>query len=258
MGCFSSETKFELPGYIKGPSKAISSAATSALNKPFTPYTGERVAGMSGTQTDVMSQLRDILGMNGTGGNIPRVIDNIPGAVGGPAGSTQDYMDPFLEQVLAPMLRNINLGTQQGLQANDASAHMAGAFGDTGHGTERAKTMAEGTNAIGDATGRMYSAAYQDAMGRKGDDINRMMTDKNAKVDYLKSLFNMGGVEQGTEQAGLDADFQEFMRAQGYDLDTIQKVASIIGSLQSGQMTQTPSTASSIMGGLSSVASMFV
>lgn len=257
MGCFSAETNFELPSYLKGPSKQISSAATSALKKPFTPYTGQRVADMSGTQNDVMEKLKSILGMNGTGGAIPRVIDNIPG-MGPAAGSTQDYMDPFLEQVLGPVTREINLSTQKNLQTNDASAHMAGAFGDTGHGLERSNTMEKGTQAISDATGRLYSSAYNDAMNRKSGDIDRMMTDRNAQVDYLKNLFNMGGVQQGTEQAKLDANFQEFMRKQGYDLDTIAKVAAIIGGLPQGQMTQTPSTMSSVMGGLSTAAALFI
>lgn len=260
MGCFSSETSYELPKAVKRSNAAITNKAMSALNKPFTPYTGDRVADMSGTQTDVMSQLKNILGFGGTGGSmqLPRLIDNVPGASGGPAGSTQDYMDPFLEQVLGPMLRNINLQTTKNLGANDASATMANAFGDTGHGIERAKTMEGGTNAIGDATGRAYSAAYNDAMGRKGADIDRMAGSRDDTVNYLSQLFNMGGVEQGTNQAKLDANFSEFMRQQGYDLDTIAKVQSILGSLNQGTPTTTPSTASSVLGGLSTAAALFL
>ena len=259
MGCFDSKTSFELPSFIKRPSKAISGGVMKALNTPFEAYTAPRVADMTGSQTDVMAKLREILGLGGTGGSmtLPRLIDDIPGAPGTPGGSTQDYMDPFLDQVLAPALRNINLGTDYGLHKNDAMAHMAGAFGDSGHGIERSKTINDGAVAAGDATGRLYSAAYDDAMTRKGADIDRMRGQQDDTVQRLLSLFNMGGVEQGTKQAKLDADFEEFLRRTGFDLDKLAKAAGVIGSLSPGQMTKSPSTASSIVGGLSSIASLF-
>ncbi|MGE0853854.1 MAG: hypothetical protein AB7O44_30300 [Hyphomicrobiaceae bacterium] len=264
MGCFKADkakTEFKLPGYLEGAQKDIASRTQAALRTPFKAYTDPRVAGMTDDQTSAMAKLRSILGMDGTGPSpLPRVIDNIPGA-GPAAGSTQDYMDPFLDQVLGPMLREINLSTKNNLQMNDASAHMAGAFGDTGHALERATTMEMGTQAAGDATGRMYSAAYNDAMSRKAGDIDRMMTDRNAMVDMLKQMFNMGSAGQATEQRGLDANFAEFMRKQGFTMDQIAKAAAIIGGLNPGTAVTTPgspSTASQIMGGLSSAAALFI
>lgn len=259
MGCFSAETSFEMPSWLEGPSKNVASAANKALKKPFTPYTDPRVADMSGTQTSAIEQLKQILGIGGGAGiKIPRLIDAVPGASGGPEGTTQDYMNPYLEQVLNPVIRQLNLQRDYGLAQNDASATMAGAFRDTGHALERAKTLEGAGRNVTDATGQIYSSAYQDAMQRKGADIDRIMTNRDATTKYLQDLFNMGGVETGISQAKLDAQYEEFMRKTGYDLDTIGKVAAILGGLPQPQMVQQPSTMGSILGGISGIGSLFM
>lgn len=254
MGCFTPTTKtsFALPDYIKKPSEAISKVATNQIAKPFVSYDKPMVAGLADGQTDAMAQLKELLG----GGPSVRSIDNVPGT--GKAGSTQDYMDPYLEQVLAPILRNINTSTAQNQMNVDAKANMAGAFGDKGHALENAETAQRGTQAIGDATGQAYSNAYNNAMGLKQNDISRIASDKSQQAQLLNEMFGMGGKEQATKQAGLDADFSEFLRQQGFDINQIAKLASIIGGLPTGQAntTTTPSTASSVLGTAASIGSI--
>lgn len=254
--CFKAKTSSTLPDWIKTPTKAISAAVMPEINKPFVAYDKPMVAGMSDTSTDAMAQLRALLGEGGTGMTLPRLIDDIPGAPGTPGGSTQDYMDPYLEEVLAPILRNINVGRQQANMSNDAAANMAGAFGDTGHGLERAETNERAITAGGDATAKAYSDAFRAAMGMKGEDINRMGTAKSQSAQILDRLFGMGQAEQETAQKGMNADFSEFMREQGFTTEQIAKIASIVGSMQAGGTTTTPSTASSVLGAASGVGSI--
>lgn len=244
MGLLSSKTKYKLPDYIKAPSKSISAKATQLLDKSYVPYTGDRVAEMSGTQNQAVEALKEMFSANA--GPSLRVIDDIPGASGGPVGSTQDYMNPYLEQVMEPIMRRLGIANKENLMGVDAKAHMAGAFGDAGHGIERAETTERGNLQLGDELNRGYFNAFNSAMGLKGDDLARRESNETQAMQMLQQMFGFGGVEQATEQAGLDADFEEFMRAQGFDTEQLAKIASIIGSLNPGTATTKPSTASSI------------
>lgn len=260
MGCFSAEKPKtgQMPSWIKTPSKQISRGVQSELGQAFTPYTGERVAGLSDTQTDAMAWFEQMFGPGGTDTGTPRLIDDIPGT--GPlAGSIADYMDPYLASVLGPALRELGIANTGAHQAADARRHMSGAYGDTGAAIEGGELQKEYLQAVGDTTGKISSDAFRTAMGLRGDDINRLMSGRNQTADLLKTMFNMGGVEQSTEQRGLDADFEEFMRMIGYDWDKLAKAASITGSLPMGSTTPgAPSTASSLLGAAGSIASFFV
>lgn len=255
MSCFSAKTKYSLPSWVKAPTQAISNKTMGMMDNKFTPFGGERAAGMTGTQNDAMARLKALL----AGGTQPgRVIDDVPGMNGGPAGSTKDYMDPYLEQVMNPIMRNINTMRKQAQMDNDASANMAGAFGDKGSQIARSETDERAFQATEDATGRAYSDAFRSAMGLKTDDINRGMAGKDQMAKLLGQMFGMGGVEQQTNQNALDADFSEFLREQGFDMDQIAKLTAIIGGLPQGTATTKPSTFSSILGGVTGIGSMLM
>ena len=255
MGCFDAKTKSSLPKWLLEPTKKIASQANTALDQNFVSYDKPLVAGQTTAQTDSMAMLKNLLGENGSGMALPRVIDDVPGAAGGKAGSTADYMDPYLEQVLSPIMRNINISREQANMSNDAAANMAGAFGDKGHGLERAETNERAILAGSDATGKAYSDAYSSAMGLKQADINRMGNTRDQTSQLINQMFGMGEQQQKTEQAGLTADFSEFLRKEGFTTDQLAKIASIRGTLN-GSTTTSPSTASSILGAGSGIASI--
>lgn len=260
MGCFSAEKpKEKLSPWLKAPTKAISSGVTSALNQPYTAYTGDRTAGLSGTQNDAMSMFKSLFGDDGTGMALPRLIDDIPGK--GPlSGSIADYMDPYLASVLGPALRQLGIAHTDELQSLDAQRNMAGAFGDTGAALSRSSANQDYMREVGDTTGQISSDAFRTAMGLRSDDINRMASQQGQTAGLMKDLFNMGGVEQATSQRDLDAQFEEFMRKTGFDWDKLAKAASITGSLPGGVTTTPggPSTASQVLGGLSTAAAFFI
>lgn len=254
MGCFTAKTSYDLPSWIKGPTEAISKAATPLVNKQYQSYNGDLSAGMNNTQTDAMGMLKQLIG-NGNNPTI-RAIDDVPGMAGGKAGSTQDYMNPYLESVMGPVLRQLGITNKQNLMDVDAKANMAGAFGDTGHAIERAETGQRGEQAVGDATSKAYYDAFNSAMNMKQNDINRISSDKNQTAGLIEQMFGQGNQQQQTDQVGDQTKFNEFLRQQGFDETQLAKITSIIGSLSQGTAKTTPSTASSILGGLASVASI--
>lgn len=253
-GCFDSTTDFKLPDFIKQPSKSLSAASLKLLGKPYTPYTGQLTAGMTGTQRSAMDILKGIAPEAGTSLTTPRLIDEIPGGPGTTGGGVHDYMDPYLQEVLSPILRQINQGTNDNLNADDVRANFTGGYRDTGHQLERSEDKRLGLQAAGDATGKVYSDAFNTAQANRNLDINRIIQNRSDTAGIADELFGMGSKQQLTNQADLTAKYSEFLRKIGYDEEKVQKVANVIASLQSGTPVTQPSLAGTLLGGATSLA----
>lgn len=257
MSFFKNETKnkFKLPDYLKEPVKNVAGSVTDVMAQPYEAYKGPRTAGLTGGQTTAMSGLEKILG------NAPKL--QTPGTV---LDGFEKYMNPYTAAVNDAAVRQLREGAQGNLQAWDAAANMAGAFGDTGWAAGRGDVTNQVERNVADTTSRNYSDAFKQAMALSQQDIANMLTsndqamrDTALQVQELQSLFGMGTTQQQAEQAGMDRDFQEFLRQQGYDEQQIAWAASVLGSLPQGTMVQknTPSTASTITGIASGIGSIF-
>ena len=106
------------------------------------------------------------LGSNSTQGE--RVVDE-----NGYLGSINDYMDPYLQQVLNPQIRELDESLQKGIRAQDANAQMSGSFGDARHGIVDSQLYDDRARQGSDITGKAYSDAYNNAMSLRSGDINR-------------------------------------------------------------------------------------
>lgn len=101
----------------------------------------------------------------------------------GQLGAISDYMNPYLDQVLAPQIREIDEAIQR--QRNDlgASSAMSGAFGDARHGILEGEIYRGGNEAVGDAAGRTHADAFTQAMGARSGDLNRFLNVDMANMD---------------------------------------------------------------------------
>jgi hypothetical protein len=248
--------------------------AQSIASKPYTPYSGgARIAPMSVDQTKAQQLLRDfkpVGGDSGTGMGTPRVIDNIGRADGsGPAGTTQDYMDPYLDNVLDRTQNRIREATDMARQwQSNASSHGEGAFGDARHGIADSLIEEKGIQQMGDTSAAAYSAAYNDAMGRKQGDIDNLFRgreadrgDQDAYMKYIDSLYRSGSNTQSQQQQNMTLKYQDFLRQLGYPQEQLDILTRALTGTPHNTTTTTsepgPSTASTILGGLSSILSLF-
>lgn len=268
-------TTTSIPKWMEDAGKNNYQFAQSIASKPYTPYTGgARIAPMSGDQTEAQRLLREfkpVGGDSGTGMGKPRVIDNIPGAPGaaGGAGSTQDYMDPYLDNVLNRTQARIREATDMARQwSSNASSHGEGAFGDARHGIADSLIEEKGIQQMGDTAAAGYSAAYNNAMGLKQGDIDNLFrSDDNARADqdaymkYIDSLYRSGSNTQAQEQQNMTLKYQDFLRQLGYPQEQLDILTSALTGTPSSKTTTStepgPSTASSIVGGLASILSLF-
>ena len=105
-------------------------------------------------------------------------------------GSIDSYMNPYIDRVLQPQIREIDEAAQRQLRDRGAAAAMTGSFGDARHGIADAE-MYKGVNeAVSDATGRAYSDAFGQAMSARTGDITRKGTLDIENVRNVQEFLN--------------------------------------------------------------------
>ncbi len=237
MSFFSGEskTKFKLPKYLEEPTNAVAGKVTETMNDPYVAYTSPRTAGLTDSQTWSQDKIQQLIE---GGGYKPKD----PGTL---LEGYSKYMNPYMSEVNDAAIREIMNAAGVQSQNWGAQANMAGAFGDTGYAAGQGAIGSEAQQNIADTTSKNAYDAFMKAMGFAGQDIDNTMAlntqnlqSSQLEGQYLQDLFGMGTTEQKTEQAGLDADYAEFLREQGWDENQIAWAASILGSLPQGNMVQ--------------------
>jgi hypothetical protein len=213
------KTKTELPDYVTEASQRIvDDMMKRVLDQKFKPYTGDRVADLSKDTLKAQHLIRN---------------DTSPTAI--KTGSTASYMNPFINQVMNPVLREITRSGEMARNQLGAEATMSGAFGDTGHALENSKLTANTMEQRADATGRLKAQAFEDARGAKQQDFtNKFQQMINGQKDLqqrIQNLLGMGQKVEGIGQANRDFNFSEFMRRIMFPQQQLQAASDVIGRL---------------------------
>ena len=183
-------------------------------------------------------------------------------------GDISAYFNPNTEAALQPALRKIDEAAGNSFKRVNAAATGARAFGDARHGIAESEVDKNRVLAHGDTASQAYQAMYDKALATLGGDVDRrnsgqlvnaqfasdadksnaafneqaltrlltgstaMMDlsqkDQNRQLQQIQALLGTGALQQGHGQAGLDADFQEFMRKYGHDFQTLNAFNSTI------------------------------
>lgn len=281
MGCFgdmeptkqvtSTSTKTTSPpAWVEDASKANYGLARSVLDAGFQPYTGEMVAPLSGNESAASDMIAKLAGT--TAPNLATSTDRLSSAGTapgfkydystvvndkGPLGSVQSYMDPYIAQVLEPVLRQIGLSGAQARQGINANATAAGAYGDSRHGVVESEQRKNEALQAQDATAQGYSGAFNTAMGLREQDLQRLFGTQQAQqsadeatlarmrqsgidlsnldqtelgrtLGISSALGQTGANERSVRQAEDTAKLNEFMRAKNFTNDEVAFLTSIL------------------------------
>ncbi|MEN3377369.1 MAG: hypothetical protein V7604_2724 [Hyphomicrobiales bacterium] len=169
----------------------------------------------------------------------------------------QDYMNPYLEAALQPQLQAIARQGDADRKRLNAAATFSGAFGDARHGIEASNQSHDENILTNNTIGQGYSNAFNTAAGLRGTDITNAINTQNLtaqnreaalaraaaggtdllnldkyntgrQVDLANALEAQGSKEQANSQAQLDAQYQDFLRRQGYGPDMIKLFTSVL------------------------------
>lgn len=224
-----------LPDYARPYFENLMERAEAESLQGYQPYQGQRIA-QSGSIADIANSRNMVRGIANQG--MPETQEAIGGIrdlarSGQFTGQTaQDYMNPYMEQVVDRQKQGAIQDFNRMGAARNAQAVNAGAFG--GSRAAVADYLAqEGLQdqlADIDATGR--EAAFRDA--RSGFDADRQMgmqglgqlaqlgsARRAGDIQGAQLLEGIGKTQLGEQQAGLDIDYQDFLGQQNFNKDQL-------------------------------------
>lgn len=214
--------------------------ATDFSQQEFTPYTGEMVAGVSplsmGAQ-EQFGQIADIARMS------PQDF----------AAMTTANMSPFQSQVIDAALARANREREVARTGEMADITRAGAFGNERRGVfegERAAQFELGRDQmIADLMQQGFNQAQAQTMAQLG-------VQQGAAGQAAAGMMQLGNLEQLTQQAGLDAEMQEFMRQQNMPLQQLGALVSAAGGVPAGFGSTTETSRPGFTGVLGALGSL--
>lgn len=166
----------------------------------------------------------------GTGLNAATVT----GAENAQAGATQqaqaltnpnavaNYMNPFVQQALAPQISDLNLQLAGQQNTINSQAAQAGAFGDARQGAAQGMQNYFGNQALNQLIGTGYNNAYTQALSalgqaqgtqlgaasQYGNIANSGLGEQNAQLAGAQQLAGLAGQQQQEQQIGLQGAAQ--------------------------------------------------
>lgn len=231
-----------IPEWIQASGQQIFQNAMSQFGQPFESYSGDRVAqpGAGFDQAKARFAAYQAQPAN-TLDSMLSGYKNVADATA-PGKSVSDYMSPYTEGVLAPVLRKLRERGAALRNDTAAEAAMAGAYGDSRHGVADALNARMIREAETDATNSAYQSAFDRATAERGADYQRYLGAmqgmggvqqmRDSREDNILSrMMGMAEYERSLKQAGLDAQYGEFMRGQTMPLQQQQTLMQMLSQV---------------------------
>jgi hypothetical protein len=222
------------------------------------------MAGASPMQQASQAQLGALQGTVGAG------TTNIGTVLG---SDIQAYQNPYTEQVIKANEADILRGAQTGINALDASASRAGAFGGSRHGVALGEYGRGVAEQLAQSSAGLRQAGFQNAQQMAQQDIANRLSQANLGLTAASQLGNLGrqsfdmgrtiqqdlasqgSLEQSLQQALIDAAKSQFAGYTGQPVSTLGYVSNALGATPVPQ-TQTTSKQPGIFDYLTLFASM--
>lgn len=189
--------------------------AKGIAGQPFVPYTGARVAGFNPDQLQgfdaTRSSFQDSMSYNPRG---------LLSDMGTQPLNIQSFQNPYNTQVIDQSLSDLDRARQIRLQSDQDRAIGAGAFGGSRSALLEAETNRNFADAAARTSSNLRQSGYNNALNAAMQDRNfRSGIQSGLLGDQYRNLGLLSGIgtqQQGLQQAGMDAGYNEFMRALGY------------------------------------------
>ena len=256
--------------------------AQAVANQPYQVYQGPLTAGPSSVQQNLFSGIGGLtlpqnLGQSWTNTGapaLPSAATNVPSETslisqagqGQTAGFGQpaqldtsgtsmaaQYMNPYLQQSLQPQLNQLAYTAGINEQGDLSKLTQAGAYGGSRQavmqGIDQGNLLAQQAAQIGQG----YNTAYNQALSQ----YNQEQANANTLANTMNTI---GQTQQGINQAGVTADYNEFLNQRNYPMTQLQFEQSMLQGLPISTVTNTPTqqtgiqALSSAVGGLGSLA----
>jgi len=202
--------------------------AQALSETPYQTYQGPLTAGPGQIQQNLFS---------GIGGlTVPSTLGK---SFTAGSDTAQQYMNPYLQGVLNPQLDEMRRQAQITQMGNAGRLTQAGAFGGGRQAIMDAETQRNMAMEQNKAIGAGYSNAFD--MGRQ-----QFNTEQGQAQGVASLMSNIGQQQQGLEQQGVTADYNEFLQQRDDPMKKLQFQQSMLQGLPISTVANVPQGQSGI------------
>ena len=229
----------QMPESLVPYAEDIAKQAQRLSARQYTPYKGERIAGMSPAQVSALEQTKQM----GPSRYYPAAgLAALQGTQEFGMPQAQVYMSPYQQAVTDIAKRKATTEGQQALQQIRSQAARAGAFGGSRQGLIESQEIANLGQRLSDLQARGSEAAYQSAQQQFERDRQAKLAgagqlaaiggaQQQAEIQRLQALERAGTLEQAEAQRLLDLRYKDFLRQQDYPYQQLAAYSSAIRGL---------------------------
>jgi len=202
--------------------------ATNISEQGFTPYGGEMTAGVSDTTMMALPQFQ-------------RIADIAAMTPADYAAMTRENYNPYQTDVIDASVARAAREREISRVGEQAELAKRGAFGNERRGVYEAERQVGYELGRDEMIANLMQQGYTQAQAATMAQLDQS---QSAAGQAAAGFTQLGGLEQATEQARLDALFAEFMREQGLPYQQLGALVSAAGGVPAGYGTTTGSGSS--------------
>ena len=233
-----SEFPEELKPYITDVLGKAQAIQEKREQEGYRPYEGPQIAEFTPEQQEAFT---GISGLVGEGGKYfdPATRLAASSAIAPRAGEVQQYMSPYMQNVVDIQQREAQRQADVAAQQLGAQAVSAGGFGGSRQAILEAEQQRNLQTQLGDIQARGLTAAYEDAQARMAAQRGRELAASGQfaqlgqiapqqALKELTALEAVGAQQQALSQRGLDIAKSQFQQEQLFPEQTLQQYQSVI------------------------------
>ena len=198
--------KTELPPWLNEAAQKNLSIADELAQRPYQPYGGSVVAGVSPEQQQAFQMAQQNVGsyqpaLTAGMGAAARGAYYDPQMVSAPSflqGNIQEYMNPYISEVEQRATSNAERALQQQKNQISGQAIQSRAFGGSRQGIAEGVAAAEGARGIGDLSAQLRAQGFQQAAALQQADQARQM-----QASLANQQAGLSGAGLGIQGAGV-------------------------------------------------------
>ena len=223
---------------------------------PYQAYTGPLSTGPSAAESAAFQGIAGLsIPTDQMGAFVPQTFT---------ADAASQYMNPYLMASLQPQIDEARRQAQIQRVQDAGRLTQSGAFGGSRQAIMESELNRNLLTNLAGITGTGYASAYDRAMQQFNTEQDRQAAAQTAANTYglagLTKQAELGGIQRGIEQAGIDADRMQFEEERDFPYKQVQYMQSLLQGLpvaaQSYSYMQ-PSELSSTLSGASGIMELF-
>lgn len=233
---------YQPPSWVEGASQQAVGIGQRIASQEYTPYSGQRVAGLSENEQMGMSLARESSGIATP--YYQEAADLTRQSTRSWADMSDEernrYMNPYIKGALDPVARELREEGQREAMRLDSRAASMDAFGGSRAALMRSENTRNTLEGISDLYATGMAQAYESAVSLFGQDRAKemeaagMLADlgtsmQNAAQTDIDALMTTGATDRMIQQAGLDFNYQQFIEARDWDF---RALGGLVGALE--------------------------